>query len=74
MRQDRNNNENQLTIFYDSIWQDCTDTNRSTREYIVLYWGGPIDHFKHVTGLFAQSSVENEYNASCTAGMALKDS
>ena len=33
--------------------------------------GGPIYYGTHVTGTFSQSSAEIEYNASCTAGMAL---
>ena len=57
--------------FSDSSWQDCPDTGRSTGAYIILYKGGPIDHGTHVTGPVAQSSEESEYNAACTAGMAL---
>ena len=47
------------------------DTGRSTGAYIILYQCGPIDHGTHVPGPFAQSSAESEYNAACTAGMAL---
>ena len=39
-----------------------------------LYWivqGGPIDHGTHVPGPLAQSSAESDYNAACTARMAL---
>ena len=36
--------------FYDSSWQDCTDTGISTGSYIILYQGGPIDHVTHVLG------------------------
>ena len=57
--------------FSDSSWQDCPDTERSTGAYIILYQGGPIDHGTHVPVPFAQSSAESEYNAACTAGMAL---
>ena len=57
--------------FSDSIWQDCPDTGRSTGAYIIFYQGGPIDHGTHVPGLVAKSSAESEYNAACTAGMAL---
>ena len=57
--------------FYDSSWQDCPDTGISTVAYIVLYQRGPIDHGTHVPGPVAQSSAESEYNAACTAGMAL---
>ena len=52
-------------------WQDCLDTGRSTGEYIILYQGGPIDHGTHVPAPVAQSSAESEYNAACTAEMAL---
>ena len=57
--------------FSDSIWQDCPDTGRSTAAYIILYQRGPIEHSTHVPGPVAQSSAESEYNAECTAGMAL---
>ena len=57
--------------FSDSSWQDCPDTGRSTGAYIIFYQGGPIDHGTHVSGPVAQSSAEIEYNAACTAGMAL---
>ena len=57
--------------FSDSSCQDCPDTGRSTGAYIIFYQGGPIDHGTHVPGPVAQSSEESEYNAACTAGMAL---
>ena len=57
--------------FSDSSFQDCPDTGRSTGAYIILYQAGPIDHGTHVPGPVAQFSAENEYNAACTAGMAL---
>ena len=57
--------------FYDSSWQDCPDTGRSTGAYIIFYPGGTIDHGTHVPGPVAQSSAESEYNAACTAGMDL---
>ena len=57
--------------FYDSSWQDCPDTGRSTGAYIIFYQGGPIDHGTHVLGPVEQYSSESEYNAVCTAGMAL---
>ena len=41
------------------------------RSIIILYQVGPIDHGTHVPGPVAQSSAESEYNAACTAGMAL---
>ena len=39
--------------------------------YIVFYQGGPVNHATHVPRPVAQSSAESEYNAACTAGMAL---
>ena len=57
--------------FYDSSWQDCPDTGRSTGAYIIFYQGGTIDHGTHIQGPVAQSSAESEYNAALTAGMAL---
>ena len=65
------NTKNQLMAFYDSSWQDCPDTGRSTGAYIIFYQGGPIDHGTHVPGPVAQASAESEYNAACTTGMAL---
>ena len=59
-----------MDFFYYS-WQDCPDTGRSTGAYIIFYQGVPIDHSTHVPGPVAQSSSESEYNADCTAGMAL---
>ena len=58
--------------FSDSRWQDCPDIGRSTGAYNIFYQGGPIDHGTHVPGPVAQSSAESEYNAACTAGMALE--
>ena len=57
--------------FSDSSWQDCPDTGRSTGAYIIFYQGVSIDHGTHVPGPVSQSSAESEYNAACTAGMAL---
>ena len=57
--------------FSDSSWQDFPDTERSTGAYIIFYQGGPIYHGTHVPGPVAQSSAESEYNAACTAGIAL---
>ena len=39
--------------------------------YTIFYQDGPIDHVTHVPVPVAQSSGESEYNAACTAGMAL---
>ena len=71
LRQASIKTENHLMDFYDSIWQDCPDTGRSTGAYIIFYQSGPIDHGTHVPGPVAQSSAESEYNTACTAGMAL---
>ena len=57
--------------FSDSSWQDCSETERSTGAYIIFYQGGPIDHDTNIPVPVDQSSAENEYNAACTAGMAL---
>ena len=37
----------------------------------MFYQGGPIYHGTHVPAPVAQPSAESEYNAECTAGMAL---
>ena len=63
--------KNHLMNFSDSTWKYCSDTGRSTGAYIIFYQGGPIDHGTHVPVTVAQSSAESEYNAACTAGMAL---
>ena len=62
---------NQFVDFSDSSWQDCPDTRRSTREYIIFYQYGKIDHGTHVPGPVAQSGAESEYNAARNIGMAL---
>ena len=64
------NTKNQLMDFSDSSWQDCTNTGRSTRTYIIFYQGGPIDHGTHVPEPVDQSSAESEYNSAYTAGMS----
>ena len=71
LRQASIKTENQLMDFSDSSWQYFPDTGRSTGAYNILYQGGPIDHGTHVPGPVAQSSAESQYNASCTAAMAL---
>ena len=58
-------------VFSGSRWQDCSDTVRSTGEYIVFYQGVPIDHFTHVPAPVAQSSSQSEYNTSYTVVMTL---
>ena len=71
LRQANINTKNHLMGFSDSSGQDCPDTRISTGEYIIFYQGGPIDNGTHVPGPVAQSSADSEYNAACTAGMAL---
>ena len=63
--------KNHLMAFSDSSWQDFPDNGRRTGAYIIFYQGGPIENGTHVPGPLAQSSLESEYNAACTAGMAL---
>ena len=71
LRQSNIKTKNQLMDFSDYSSKDCPDTGRSTEAYIIFYKGGPIDHVTHVPGPVSQSSAESEYNAACTAGMAL---
>ena len=71
LRQSNVKTNNYLMAFSDYSWQDCTDTGRITGAYNLFYQGGPIDHGTHVPGPVAQSSAESDYNAACTAGMAL---
>ena len=71
LRQDNIKTENQLMAFYYYSWKDFPDTERITGEYIIFYKGGTTDHGKHVPVTVAQLSTESEYNAPCTAGMAL---
>ena len=50
--------------------------SRHWQKYRIIhyfYQGGKIDHGTHVPGPVAQSSADSEYNASCTAGMALSN-
>ena len=61
-------------VFPDSSWKYFPDTGISTGAYIIFYQGGPIDHGTHVPGPVSQSSAEREYNAACTAEMALAHS
>ena len=69
--QDSIKTENQLVSFSDYSCKDFPYTGRSTGEYIVFYQCGSIDHGTHVPGKISQSIAEIEYNAACTAGMAL---
>ena len=71
LRQASIKTENQLMDFSNPSCQDCTDTGRITKEYIIFYQCGKIDHGTHAPGSVSQSSAESEYNAACTSGMAL---
>ena len=57
--------------FSDYIWKYCPEIGWSTGAYTIFYQGGAIYHGPHVPGSVSQSSAESEYNAACTAGMAL---
>ena len=65
--------ENHYMDFFDSSWQDCPDTGRSTGAYIIFYQDITIDHGTHVPVPVAESSVERYYNAACTTGIALSN-
>ena len=71
LRQSNIKTNKNLMAFSDSSWQDFPDTGRSTGACIIYYQGGPIYHGTHVPGPVAQSNKESEYNAACTAGIAL---
>ena len=71
LRQANIKTKNHWMDFSDSSWQDCPDTGISTGSYIIFYQSGPIDNGTHVPVPVAQASAESEYNAACTAGMAL---
>ena len=57
LRQANIKTKKHLMDFYDSSWQDCPDTGRSTGAYIMFYQVGPIDPGTHVPGPVAQSSA-----------------
>ena len=71
LRQANIKTKNQLMDFSNSILQDCPDSRRITGGYNIFYQGGKIDHGTHVPGPVDQPSAESQYNAACTAGMAL---
>ena len=71
LRQANIKTKNHLIDFYDSSWKYCPDTGKITGSYITFYKGGPIDHVTHVPEPVVQSRVASEYNAECTAVMAL---
>ena len=53
------------------IFGEIVQTLEEVQEHIIFFQGGPIDHGTHVQGQVSQSILEIEYNAVCTAGMAL---
>ena len=71
LRQAIINTENQLMDISDYIWKYCPDSGRSTVAYTIFYQGAPIDHSIHAPGLVSQSGANCEYNAACTAWIAL---
>ena len=71
MRQASIKTDDHLMDFSGYSWQDFPYTGRSTGAYIIFYQDGPIYYVTHFPGPVSQSSAESEYNASCTAGMAL---
>ena len=61
--------ENHLMYFYNSSWQDCPYTGRSTGAYIIFYQGGPIDHVRHMF----QDQFLNQVNKVSTMQHALQE-
>ena len=57
-----------------SIWQDCTDTDRSTGAYILFYHGLPNYHCTNFPVSFVTFSAESEYNTACTVVVAVAHS
>ena len=72
LRQASIKTENQLIDLSGSGSQDFPGTDRSTVTYIILFQDGKIDYGTHIAGTVSQSGAEIEYNAACTAGMALE--
>ena len=50
LRQARIKTDNQLIVFYDSIYHDYPDIGRSIGAYTVFYQVETIDNFTHVPG------------------------
>ena len=57
--------------FSDYSWKYCPDTIRNKGAYILFYKCVKIYHGTHVPGPVDKPNAESEYNAACTAGMAL---
>ena len=62
-------NEDTITTFSDSSWDDCVDTGRSTGGNITIMQGGPVDHSSHLQIPVAMSSGEAEYISVAVACM-----
>ena len=63
-------NEDTITTFSDSSWNDCVDTGRSTGgNNITIMQGGPVDHSRHLPIPVAMSSGEAEYISAAAACM-----
>ena len=52
-----------IITFYDSLWQDCVDTGRSTGAYHIYVNGSLVKSTTFVPIPIAHSSAEAEYNA-----------
>ena len=65
------NTDNQLMALSYSICKYCPYTGRSIGTYIIFYQCGSIDHGTNVPVPVAKSIAESEYNAVCTARIAL---
>ena len=63
--------KNQVVVFSDLIWQDWSDTGRSTVLYIVFFQGGPNYHCTHFSSPISQWSAESDHNAAWTSVMDL---
>ena len=63
--------ENQLMSLSAYSCKYRPDTGSSTEACIIFYQGGKIDYGKHIPGPVPKYSAESEYNAVCTARMAL---
>ena len=74
LRQEIIKTENQLMVFYDSIWKGLPYTGISKGAYILFYHGGTIYHCTPVKGKVSQYSADSAYNVSCTSVMAISHS
>ena len=71
LRQAHIKSENQLLVSL-ILFGKIVQTLIEVQEHILFFnQGGPIYHGTHVPGPVSKSSVETQYNAVCTAGMAI---